>query len=307
MSSAPASTEVTVFDRLQVRRARDRAAAGFGDADFLVREVADRLLDRLDDIKRAFPLAADVGGHGGVLREVLAGRGGIETVLETDLSPAMAGRSPAALRVSADEEWLPLAPDRFDLIASVLSLHWVNDLPGALIQMNRALKPDGLLLAALFGGHTLTELRHALTEAETEVRGGLSPRVSPFADVRDMGGLMQRAGFNLPVVDSDVITVSYPTPLHLMRELRAMGETNAIAVRARAPLRRDVLMRAAEIYVQRHSGPDGRVPATFEVLYLHGWRPHDSQQKALRPGSAKARIAAALQTVEVGTGEQAGD
>ncbi len=200
-----------VFDRATVRRHRDRAAAGLEDHDFLLREVGERLADRLDDVTRRFPVALDLGCHGGELGRLLNGRGGIETLVQCDLSPEMAGRA-GPLSVAADEEFLPFAAECFDLIVSCLSLHWINDLPGTLVQIRRALKADGLFLAAMLGGNTLEELRAALAEAEIAAEGGLSPRVSPFADVRDAGDLLQRAGFALPVVDSDTITVSYGDP-----------------------------------------------------------------------------------------------
>ena len=173
-------------------------------------------------------------------------------------------------------------------------MHLVNDLPGTLVQIRRILKPDGLFLGAVLGGATLTELRQAFVAAEAEMEGGASPRVAPFADVRDLGGLLQRAGFALPVVDADVVTVAYPTPLHLMREIRAMGASNMLAERRRVPLRRATLLRAAAIYAERFSRADGRVTATFEILTLTGWCPHESQQKPLRPGSATARLSDSL-------------
>jgi SAM-dependent methyltransferase len=221
----------------------------------------------------------------------------ITHIVTTDLAPEMLAQT-KGLRVCADEEQLPFADKSFDLIISALSLHWVNDLPGALIQIRRALVPDGLFMGAMFGGETLTELRQALAEAEIECEGGLSPRVSPFADLRDMGGLLQRAGFALPVVDSDRVTVTYGNPLKLMAELRGMGETNALIERRRTPMRRTTLMRAAAIYSEKFGLPDGRIPATFEITMLAGWSPHESQQKPLRPGSAKAKLADVLGTVE---------
>jgi SAM-dependent methyltransferase len=212
----------------------------------------------------------------------------------------------AGLRVVADEEFLPFAAGTFDLVASCLSLHWVNDLPGALIQLRHALRPDGLLLVSLLGGETLHELRAALLEAEAEVTGGAAPRVSPFADVRDAGSLLQRAGFALPVVDADTITVSYPNALALMRDLRAMGEANALAERRRGFSRRGVLLRAAARYEERFADATGRVPATFKIITLTAWAPHEAQPKPLRPGSAAARLAAALGAVETPAGDKVG-
>ena len=189
-------------------------------------------------------------------------------------------------RVVADEEALPFADGSLDLIVSALALQFVNDLPGTLIQVRRALKPDGLLLAALLGGDTLTELREAFAAAESEVEGGLSPRVAPFADVRELGGLLQRAGFALPVVDSDRLTVRYDSVVALMHDLRRMGATNVLSERRRTPLRRATLRRLAEIYAERFADADGRLRATFEIVWLSGWAPHESQQKPLKPGSA---------------------
>ena len=296
---------MTVFDRRLVRARRDRAAAGFSEFDFLFREVADRLADRLLDIARAFPMALDLGCHTGVFGDVLGGRGGIETLIQCDLSEGMARRA-GGPAVVADEEALPFDAPRFDLAVSNLSLHWVNDLPGALVQANRCLKPDGLFLGAVLGGDTLHELRDCLMQAELDLRGGVSPRLSPFAQVRDAGGLLQRAGFALPVTDSDIVTVTYENAFRLMRDLRGMGETGAALSRPRRFARRDLFLRAAALYQERHAQADGRIPATFEVIYLHGWSPHDSQQRPLRPGSAKTRLADALGAKERDAGEKAG-
>jgi SAM-dependent methyltransferase len=300
-----------VFDRRLVAAHRARAAAELDGHDFLFREVADRLADRLDDINRRFPLALDLGCHHGALAAAIGRRGGIETLVQADLAPAMAVRAagrrvpaPVCPTLACDEEALPFAPASFDLILSCLSLHWVNDLPGALLQMRAALKPDGLLLAAMLGGDTLTELRGCLAEAEIAGSGGLSPRVSPFADTRDAGALLQRAGFALPVVDSDRIAVSYPDALALMRDLRGMGETNAVVERPRAGLRRAVLFDAAERYRARHGDEAGRISATFQVIYLTAWAPDAAQQKPLRPGSAARRLADALDATERDAGEK---
>lgn len=293
-----------VFDRGLVRARRERAAGGLAAHDFLLREVGERLADRLADFTRTFPVALDLGCHGGEFGRVLGRRGGVRTLVQADLSVAMARRA-GGHAVVADEEFLPFAAGGFDLVASLLSLHWVNDLPGVLAQISRILKPDGLMLAALFGGTTLGELRGALLAAELELEGGGSPRVAPFAELSDLGGLLQRAGLALPVVDRDTITISYPDPFALMRDLRGMGEGNAMRQRRRRPTRRAVLTRAAEIYRARHGTADGRVPATFQVLYMTGWRPHSSQQQALRPGAAGARLADALGTTERPAGDKA--
>lgn len=200
---------------------------------------------------------------------------------------------------------MPFAENSFDLIASTLSLHWVNDLPGALVQIRRALKPDGLFLAAMLGGDTLIELRRAFLDAEAETTGGTSPRTSPVADVADAGSLLQRAGFALPVVDTDTLTVTYEDMFALMRDLRGMGEANAVAARSRTFLRRDTLFAAAARYHELYADEDGRIPATFQIIWMTGWAPHETQQQPLRPGSGAARLADALETEEVKTGDKA--
>ncbi|MBI1777328.1 MAG: methyltransferase domain-containing protein [Proteobacteria bacterium] len=293
-----------VFDRKAVRRHRERAASGLERHDFLLSEIAERLADRLSDINRRFPIAVDLGCHTGTLGRILAGRGGVERLIEVDLAFAMARRA-GSLAVVGDEEALPFASGSLDAVFSVLSLHWVNDLPGALIQVRRALKPDGLFLAALLGGETLTELRHCLIEAELAEEQGASPRVSPFADLRDGAGLLQRAGFALPVGDGDRLTVTYADALTLMRELRGMGESNATSERRRHCSRRRTMLAAAAAYQQRFALADGRIPATFEVIYLTGWAPAANQQQPLQPGSAEVRLATALGTTEASAGDKA--
>ena len=280
-----------IFDPRLVRAHRARAAARLGAHDFLFREVAARLADRLSDINRSFPLALEIGCRGGELTALLDEHDGVEKLVQCDPAPAMARRAGG---VAAEADALPFAEARFDLAVSSFALHWVNDLPGALLRIRRALKPDGLFLAAMPGGATLCELRAALTEAEVEVLGGASPRVSPFTDIRDAGALLQRAGFALPVADCDTITVDYESPFRLMADLRGMGETNAMAGMRRGFTPRGVLFRAAEIYRDRHAGPDGRIPATFQIVYLTGWAPHESQQKPLAPGSVSTRLADVL-------------
>ena len=244
-----------VFDRRIVRLRRDRAAGRLGDHDFLLKEASERLVDRLDDVRRRFPIALDLGCHRGECSALLAGRAGIETLIQCDLSAAMVAGRGRACGVVGDEEALPFGAASLDLVVSALSLHWVNDLPGALLQIRRALKPDGLFLAAMLGGDTLRELRQALAEAELAEEGGLSPRISPFADVRDVGNLLQRAGFALPVVDIETITVSYADPFRLLADLRGMGETNAVALRRKTPTRRATLFRALDIYRSASPGP----------------------------------------------------
>ncbi len=292
------------FDRNLIARRRSRAARGFEQADFLVRRAAEEIGGRLHTTNRSFKRALDLGCHTGLLARDILSPCGIPSVISADLSPDMVAKAPAP-RLVANEEFLPIKAASLDLVASALSLHWVNDLPGALLQIRQALKPDGLFIGALFGGETLHELRDVLMLAETECDGGVSPRVSPFADVRDLGGLLQRGGFALPVVDADQIVVRYDTLFNLMSDLRAMGETNAIADRRRVPLKRITLMRAAEIYQEKYADPDGRIRATFEILYATGWAPHESQQKPLRPGTAAMRLADALKTEEISTGEKA--
>lgn len=290
-----------VFDRDTLRRRRDRAARQWQDHAFLKREIAERLAERLDDVKRRFSRALDLGCHGDEVAAALGGRNTIELLIRSDIGLpfAQAAHGPA---VVADEEALPFAPASFDLVLSAMTLHWVNDLPGTLIQIARMLRPDGLFLAAMLGGETLWQLRQALGAAESEVEGGLSPRVSPFAELGDAAGLLQRAGFALPVADSETIEVEYDNALALMKELGAMGESNLIAERRRGLARRTTLLRAAEIYSERFARPSGRIAATFEVLFLHGWAPHASQPKPLKPGSAAHRLADALGVPEHKTG-----
>ncbi|MFO1081932.1 MAG: methyltransferase domain-containing protein [Reyranellaceae bacterium] len=305
-ASAPLADPMLVFDRAVLRARRERAAAGPWDAAcFLKAEIAARLVERLDDVRRTFPQALDLGSHGDEIAAALGDRPTVGRLVRADLGLGFArrARGPA---VVADEEALPFAPATFDLVLSAMALHWVNDLPGSLVQILRTLKPDGLLLAALLGGATLWQLRQALAQAESEVEGGLSPRVSPFADLRDAAGLLQRAGFALPVADSETIEVEYPTALALMRDLGTMGESNLVLERRRGFTRRATLLRAAEIYGERFAAPSGRIVASFEVLFLHGWRPHESQPQALKPGSATRRLAEALGTAELSAGEPAG-
>jgi SAM-dependent methyltransferase len=290
-----------VFDRALVRRRLARAVAGCY-ADFLLRRVIDDLDERLGTVLRHFPLALDVSTPTPALAERLAGSGRVDRVVRLAALPGEAGSG----AVVGDAETLPFANERFDLAVSLLALHSVNDLPGALVQIRRALKPDGLFLGCLLGGATLHELRQAFTQAEAELEGGVSPRVAPFADVSDLGGLLQRAGFALPVTDIEPVIVRYADPFGLFRDLRAMGLTNALVARRRTPLRRGTLLRAAQIYAERFADADGRVRATFEIAWLSGWAPHESQQKPLRPGSAQVRLADALGFMEHRAGKAPG-
>lgn len=285
MPSGPA-----IFDRALLR-ARLRRAGQLGAESFLIDRVAADMAERLSAVLRQFDHGADVGTPSDAVRRALAATGKVTSV--------------AAVAIG-DDEALDLAAGSLDLAVSALALQFANDLPGLLIQLRRALKPDGLLLAALAGGDTLIELRQSFAAAESEMEGGLSPRVAPFADVRDMGALLQRAGFALPVVDSERLTVRYDTAFALMQDLRRMGATNILRERRRAPLKRSTLLRMAEIYAGRFADPDGRLRATFEIVWLSGWAPHESQQKPLRPGSARARLADALGTKEVPAGDKAG-
>jgi NADH dehydrogenase [ubiquinone] 1 alpha subcomplex assembly factor 5 len=282
-----------IFDRALIAQRRDRFAATAAQHDFLLRRVADDFAERLSAIRRHFPVAVNLGAYHGVLSRRLRGLGSIEHIINVELSAGLLPQCEPP-RVRADEEFLPFKRESLDLVLSGLALHLVNDLPGTLAQIRRALKPDGLLLAALLGGRTLIELRDALVQAELEVGGGASPRVAPFADVRDLGALLQRADLALPVADSDLVTVHYATPIDLMRDLRAMGASNALLERSRRPLPRATLLRAAQIYAERYARADGRVPATFEIITLTGWAPHASQPKPLPPGSGRVRLADVL-------------
>ncbi len=275
-----------IFDRAAVRRNRDRAASCVTHVEPILREVAERLLDRLDDTTRRFTRALDVGGRG-VTAPMLRARG--MHVVAADLSPCMAALSglPA---IACDEERLPFALHSFDLVVANLSLHSVNDLPGALIQLHQALVPDGLFLATLPALGTLAELRTALTAAEITLSGGASPRVAPFPDLRDCAALLQRAGFALPVADSETITLDYGTGLALLRDLRDAGEANAVAERSRQiPPRMLFPMALAGL-----AAPDGRVRTTLRLAMLTGWAPHDSQPRPLAPGSAQISLRDAL-------------
>ena len=286
MSSPPPR----LFDPLRRASRLARAGARFAGADFLHRRAAAEAVNSLEAIVRSFPSAVDLSPHAGVFAAALADSGAAERVGSVRTVAAAPG-----------DAALPIKDGSIDLIVSILGLHWIDDLPGALAQIRRALKPDGLFLGALFGAGTLKELRGVLTEAELEARGGAQARISPFADGYDAAALMQRAGFALPVTDVDRVTVRYPDLFALVRDLRAMGETNALAGVVR-PLTRDIAARAAALYAERHAEADGRIPATFEIVQLAGWAPHESQQKPLPRGSAKMRLADVL-----GVEEQTGD
>ncbi len=298
-----------IFDRRVVRLHRDRAArrypalTGSRNPEFLHEEVTDRLLERLDEVRAPFADCLYLGCRHAPATRRLAGRAGMQRIVQADTSPAMAAAARSANRffpaLCLDEECLPFADGTFDLVFAPLSLHWVNDLPGTLIQLNRLLRPNGLLLAALFGGGTLAELREALGVAELAVEGGVSPRISPFADVRDGGDLLQRAGFAMPMVDRERIGATYEHAFGLMIDLRNMGETNAVAMRRKGFSRRQTLVEAADVYLRRFADDGGRLHATFEAIFLTGWAPAPGQPRPLRPGSAGARLADALGSREI--------
>lgn len=278
-----------IFDRplLRLRLARAHAQ---GAADFLLTRVAEDLVERVSLVRRDFRRVVDLGTP--APRLTLALRAALPLAEVTHVAPLAAASAPAPALI-CDEEAAPLARESVDLVVSALALQHVDDLPGALVAARRALKPDGLLLAALVGGRSLHELRAALAQAEEEVRGGASPRVAPFVDLRDLGALAQRAGFALPVADVETLTVRYPDALALMRDLRAMGAANALRLRGK-PLTREIVARAGAIYAERFADPDGRVRATFEIVWLSGWAPHESQQKPLKPGQGRTPLADAL-------------
>jgi SAM-dependent methyltransferase len=283
----------TVFDQDLIAVRRKRALKNADDkAGFLLDIAARELAERLDVVERTFETAVELHGYTGAAGRELLATGKVAALKRVETDPAFAGDA-ADFSVSSLEH-VPLEPESVNLVVSPLSLHLTNDTPGVFIQIRRALKPDGLFLAAIPGSGTLQELREVLLAAEAEMTGGASPRVIPFADVRDMGGLLQRAGFTLPVADTESYTVRYSSLFSLLKDLRAMGMTNPLAARSRKPLSKAFFLRAAEIYAERFSDPDGRIRATFSIIYISGWAPHESQQKPLRPGSARTRLADAL-------------
>ncbi|GJL84424.1 MAG: methyltransferase [Micavibrio sp.] len=298
MKTAPAQTshdteqDIKVFDRSRIRHNRQRAAANFSQHSFMFDWADKQLNERLADIKREFPLALQIGTRGPAPQSSK-----INHLISMDICNAS---------IIADEEFLPFAGESLDLVLSTLNLHSTNDLPGALLQIRKALKPDGLFIASMLGGETLHELRQVLTQAEINIKGGASPRVSPFADKQQMGALLQRAGFNLPVIDSDIVTVTYDNIFKLFHDLRGMGEGNAIFARNKTPPGKALFLEAARLYQEQFAEKDGRIVASFEVIFLLGWAPHESQQKPLRPGSAEHSLAEALDTNELKTGDIAG-
>lgn len=293
----------TLFDRKLLRARRARFAHEVEARSALLAHVATEIAERVEIMLRPFPRALDLGAYRGLLGQKVAALPSVGETIYGESVVELAALCPRPALV-CDEDLLPFSDGSLNLIVSGLALHRVNDLPGALIQIRRALAPDGLFMAAVLGGRALIELRQTLLEAEAEASGGASPRVAPFADVRDYGGLLQRAGFALPVADAETLTLTYPSPRDLMREIRVLGGGNVLMARSTAPLSRGTLARAEAIYRSRYGTPDGKVRATFEIVYLCGWAPDPSQQKPLRPGSAAKRLADALGTTERSAGDK---
>lgn len=273
---------IVIFDRQALKKVRARTSEQLCAHDFLIQWTKENLFSRLQDIKRIFKNRLYFDRQGAALE-----------------LPHQKQKN-----IFLDEEFFPLRNESLDLIISTLTLHSTNDLPGCLLQMKKSLKPDGLFMAALFGGETLHELRASLMHAELELTDGASPRVFPFTDKQQMGALMQRAGYALPVVDSEIVTVTYDNIFKLMHDLRGMGESNIIVNRNRKPPARDLFMKAGQYYADHYSDPDGRIRATFEIIFVAGWSPHESQQKPLKPGSAQTRLADALKSEEIKTGDK---
>jgi SAM-dependent methyltransferase len=282
-----------IFDAELVEARRRRAiTAGDHNAAFLLDIAGRELAERLSVVERQFEQGVELHGGTGTAAREARETGKIANLVRIESDPAF-GMSGEGITVAPLDD-VPLEAESVNLIVSPLALHLINDLPGTLVRIRRALKPDGLFLAAIPGSGTLTELRDVLLSAEVELTGGASPRVIPFADVRDVGGLLQRTGFALPVIDAETYTVRYDNLFALMRDLRGMGMANALSGRSRKPLTRSFFLKAAELYAERYSDPDGRIRATFSIIYASGWAPHESQQKPLKPGSAKMRLEDAL-------------
>lgn len=280
-----------IFDRAQLlhRIARARRT---GAATFLLERVVEDIGDRLAATLRPFPRMLDVATPTPLLAQALAARDSAQAL--TRLAPIHEPDTAGWTTIKLDNERLPVEGGSVDLAVSALALQWIDDLPGALVQIRRALAPDGLFLGCMIGGRSLQELRAVFATAEADLSGGASPRVAPFADLRDLGALLQRAGFALSVTDIDTVVVRYADIFALMRDLRAMGATNVLHQRSRTFLRRDILLRAADLYARDFADPDGRIRATFEIVWMSGWAPHESQQKPLQPGSARMRLSDVL-------------
>lgn len=289
-----------VFDQTLIEARRMRALRnGDPKAQFLLEIAGRELAERLSVVERHFDTAVELHGYTGLTAKFIAETGKASKMLRVETDAAFAGNQTEADFITASLEKVPVAPGSVNLVVSPLSLHLTNDTPGVFIQVRRALKPDGLFFAAIPGSGTLQELREVLLATESELTGGASPRVVPFADVRDIGALLQRAGFTLPVADTETYTVRYASLFALLKDLRAMGMTNPLIARSKKPLTRSFFLRAAEIYAERFADPDGRIRATFSFIYISGWAPHESQQQPLKPGSAKQRLSDALKTREL--------
>jgi len=294
--ASPLAAPPKIFDRERYAARRNRAAPTFAKYDYLRQRVAGDLESRLADTPRLFENGLELGAAGGALSRSLMASGKVAHMLAADIAPAFTGMAEArglAAR-TVDEEYLPFPEASFDLVVAPLTLHWVNDLPGALIQIRRILKPDGLFLGALFAAGTLAELRDVLTEAETELTGGLAPRFSPLPGLRDMAGLMQRAGFALPVADRDTVEVTYGHPVVLLSDLKGMAERTCFVPGTSRPLSSRILARATQLYAERFPAPRGRVKASFEIVHVSGWAPGPGQPQPLKPGSAKVNLADAV-------------
>jgi len=305
-----AETPPQIFNAAAWRQNRERAAAGFAKAAFLKELACARLAERLELVRREFTDVLDVGCHGGQMGTALPDRLRTSSLVYVQTDPAsnFVAEASAVNKFAARtslmvDELLPVEAASCDAVLSSLFLHWMNDLPGMLSQIRLALRPDGLFLATLLGGRSLSELRGCLAEAETEICGGISPRCMPMADIRDLGSLLQRAGFALPVADAELLTITYPDMFRLMADLRAMGGQNCLVGRVGHFTPRAVFMRAAELYQQKFADASGQITASVELITLTGWAPNASQPKPLRPGSAAHRLAEALDTAEVGLNE----
>lgn len=296
-----------LFDRALLRQRRARSAGSVSDYNFLVQRAFEDMGDRVVGITRDFDRGALLGGGPGLMAAPAGAlvREKVGWLCRADLAPSIAAQltGPA---LALDEEALPFASESLDIVLAPWGLHWTNDLPGALVQINHALKPDGFFACALPGGSTLTELRQCLMAAESELTGGVAARVSPLAGTFDLAALLQRAGFAMPVADVDRVTVRYDHIFALMADLRGMGETSILADRPRTPASRTLFARAGQIYAERFADPDGRIRATFEIIHAAGWAPHPDQPKPKRPGSATHRLADALGVQEKSLGEKAG-